>query len=192
MYTIHPALRPIDTQILTSIDTSGHFFMELSQYVPCVSLFLFPIPVRGMLNQNEHEHLVYLPVYFQAAKGANTIQSSVDMLAFTILIAPFAVFCGATVELANRYRPQNYLGWSLLVVAYGTFTLLDANSSKAVFVGIQIIMGIGHGLIWVAPQFAVLSPLPESNNAYANSFWLFTRYFAQVCTRTFDLKRHIC
>lgn len=104
------------------------------------------------------------------------------MLSFSILIAPVAVACGLSVEVFNRYRPQNYICWALLVVAFGLFTHLDVASSKGFYVGVQIVMGLGQGIAWVAPQFAVLSPLPESNNAYANSFWLFTRYFANVCS----------
>lgn len=149
--------------------------MVSSRFAPFVGDSFLPI----FILYSSHV-LDYLPVYFQATKGANTLQSSVDMLSFTILIAPFAVACGASVEIASKYRPQNYVGWALLVIGYGLFTMLNVDSRKAFFVGIQVIMGVGHGIVWVAPQFAVLSPLPESNNAYANSFWLFTRYFAQV------------
>ncbi|KAF7975328.1 hypothetical protein HWV62_9761 [Athelia sp. TMB] len=120
----------------------------------------------------------YLPVYFQAAKGSNTLQSSINMLSFAVIISPVAVAAGASVEIFNCYRPQNYIGWVLLVLAFGLFTLFDSDSSKGLYIGVQLLMGLGQGIAWVAPQFAVLSPLPASNNAYANSFWLFTRYFA--------------
>ncbi|KZP26300.1 iron permease [Athelia psychrophila] len=122
--------------------------------------------------------IYYLPVYFQAAKGSDTLQSSVNMLSITLLVAPVAIVTGVSVEILNRYRPQNRIGWVLIVLAFGLFTLLDAHSHRGLYVGVQAVMGLGLGTMWVTPQFAVLSPLPESNNAYANSFWLFTRYFA--------------
>lgn len=108
------------------------------------------------------------------------------MLSFTVIIAPVAVAAGASVEIFNCYRPQNYIGWILLVVAFGLFTLFDVNSNEGLYIGVQVLMGLGQGITWVAPQFAVLSPLPESNNAYANSFWLFTRYFANVNSLLFS------
>lgn len=59
---------------------------------------------------------------------------------------------GVSVQIFNRYRPQNYIGWALTVVGFGILTLLDANSSKGRYIGCQVILGIGIGICWIGTQ----------------------------------------
>ena len=87
---------------------------------------------------------------------------------------------GASVQIFNRYRPQNYIGWALTIVGFGILTLLDADSGRAKYIGCQVVLGIGLGIIWIATQFPILAPLPFSNNAHALAFFTFVRSMSQV------------
>ncbi|KAI0353765.1 iron permease [Trametes cingulata] len=122
--------------------------------------------------------LYYLPVYFQASQGASAIRSGVDMILFCITIPLFAVVGGLSVQVINRYRPQNYVGWSLMIVGFGLFSLLDENTSRAMYIGLQVPLAVGLGIMWVATQFPILAPLPFSNSAHALAFFTFFRCFA--------------
>ncbi|GJE88925.1 MFS general substrate transporter [Phanerochaete sordida] len=121
----------------------------------------------------------YLPVYFQAGKGASAVGSGVDMFGKAFTIPAFAIFSGLSVEIIKAYRPQNYVGWMLIIIGYGTLTLLDEGSSRAKYIGLQIPLGIGLGIVWISTQFPILAPLPYSNNARALGFFTFTRSLAQ-------------
>ncbi|KAH9902441.1 iron permease [Cubamyces lactineus] len=121
----------------------------------------------------------YLPVYFQASKGASAIGSGVDLLPLAFTIPAFAIATGLSAEVLRRYRPQNYVGWAFILVGFGILTLLDENSSRAAYIGMQIPLGIGLGIIWISTQFPILAPLPFSNSAHALAFFTFLRSFAQ-------------
>ena len=94
----------------------------------------------------------YLPVYFQAVQGASPIRSGIDFLGMVMFITPSCMVVGASVQIANRYRPQNYIGWILTVIGFGILTLLDTDSSKAKYIGCQVVLGIGLGIIWIGTQ----------------------------------------
>ncbi|EIW57883.1 iron permease [Trametes versicolor FP-101664 SS1] len=123
--------------------------------------------------------LYYLPVYFQASQLATAIGSGVDMIIFCVMIPVFAIVGGVSVQIVGRYRPQNYIGWAFMVAGFGILSLLDETSSRAMYIGCQVPLAIGLGIIWVSTQFAILAPLPFSNSAHALAFFTFFRCFAQ-------------
>ncbi|KAF8978969.1 iron permease [Cyathus striatus] len=123
--------------------------------------------------------IFYLPVYFQACKLSSPIRSGVDILGLSLLIPFTAIATGVSVQVFDQYRPQNYLGWVFLIVGFGLMTLLDVNSSIAAYIGFEVVLGIGLGMLWICSQFAVMAPLPVSNNSRALAFFTFTRVFAQ-------------
>ncbi|KAG8914322.1 hypothetical protein FRC00_014482 [Tulasnella sp. 408] len=124
--------------------------------------------------------IFYLPVYFQATMMQGPVKSGVSLFGSAFTITPGAVACGATVAIFNIYRPQNAVGWVLTTVALGLFTLLKISTPKAQWVGFQIIEGIGLGILYAAPTFPVLAPLPISENAHALAFFTFVRSYSQT------------
>ncbi|KAI0648750.1 iron permease [Trametes meyenii] len=123
--------------------------------------------------------IYYIPIYFQATQGASAIGSGVDMFPVVILIPVFAVITGVSVQIVHRYRPQNCLGWVMMVVGFGVLSILTEKSSRAAYIGLQVPASIGVGMIWISTPFAILAPLPFSNSPHALAFFIFTRSFAQ-------------
>ncbi|KAI0046869.1 iron permease [Auriscalpium vulgare] len=123
--------------------------------------------------------IYYLPVYFQACKGASAVGSGVDMFGLSFTVPTFAIACGLSVQIVDRYRPQNYIGWALIIIGFGILSLLDENSTRAQYIGYQVPLGAGLGIVWLSTQFPILAPLPFSNNAHALAFFTFIRCFAQ-------------
>ncbi|KAI1785125.1 iron permease [Ganoderma leucocontextum] len=123
--------------------------------------------------------IYYLPVYFQASLGASAIRSSVYGFALSLTISPFGILTGLSVQIVNRYRPQNYIGWMFIIVGFGVLSILDEHSSRAAYIGSQIPLAVGLGMVWISTQFPILAPLPFSNSAHALSFFTFIRCFAQ-------------
>ncbi|KAI0667862.1 iron permease [Trametes maxima] len=123
--------------------------------------------------------LYYLPVYFQASQGASAIGSGVDMIIFCFMIPLFAIVGGVSVQILNKYRPQNYVGFALMIVGFGVLSLLDENSPRPMYIGCQVPLAVGLGIVWVSTQFPILAPLPFSNSAHALAFFTFVRCFAQ-------------
>ncbi|EIN09241.1 iron permease [Punctularia strigosozonata HHB-11173 SS5] len=122
---------------------------------------------------------VYLPVYFQASKGASAVHSGVLFFGSSFSIPLLAIGCGISVQIVNRYRPQNYVGWTLILIGLGLLSTLDASSTAAQYTVYQVIAGLGLGIVWISTQFPILAPLEFSNNAHALAFFTFVRCFAQ-------------
>ena len=61
----------------------------------------------------------YLPVYFQACKGASPIRSSVDILPITLVIAPFAFTAGTLIQITQKYRWASVVAWSISLIGFG-------------------------------------------------------------------------
>lgn len=123
--------------------------------------------------------IYYLPVYFQAVKNASAIGSGVDIFPITFTIPFSALATGISVKAVKKYRPQNYIGWAIILIGFGVVSRLDEHSSRAQYICSQLPLGIGLGMVWVGTQFPILAPLPVSNNAHALAFFTFTRRFAQ-------------
>ncbi|KAJ7171237.1 iron permease [Mycena filopes] len=124
--------------------------------------------------------IYYLPVFFQACFGASPIRSAVDFLPGTLITVPFALLAGVTIGLTKKYRPVNWAGWCITIVGYGLVSMLREDSSVGQWVGYQIVGAIGVGLIFSAPIFPLLAPLPNSRSASALAFYSFIRSFSQT------------
>ncbi|KAI0353749.1 MFS general substrate transporter [Trametes cingulata] len=64
-----------------------------------------------------------------------------------------ALVGGLSVRVINRYCPQNYVGWSIMIVGFGLVSLLDENTSRALYIGLQIPLAVGLGIIAHALAF---------------------------------------
>lgn len=92
-----------------------------------------------------------------------------------MLTDTLAIVCGISIALLHVYRPQNVIGWVILTVGMGILTLADANMPKSKWVGYQILEGLGIGIVFSSPKFAILAPLPVTESAHALSFFIFVR-----------------
>ncbi|KAF7971297.1 hypothetical protein HWV62_21454 [Athelia sp. TMB] len=122
----------------------------------------------------------YLPVYYQACKGASPIATGVDAFGMCFTLAPFGMIAGASVALSKRYRPQMWVAWCLVITGAGLYTMLDVGTSRGASIGYQVVAGVGLGLLITTTFFPVLAPLPVSANAHAVAFLIFMRSFGQV------------
>ncbi|PWY66032.1 multidrug resistance protein Fnx1, partial [Aspergillus heteromorphus CBS 117.55] len=117
----------------------------------------------------------FLPVYFQAVKGASPTRSGVDLLPSAVTAIPFAILSGGGLSTLNRYRPFHFAGFAFLIIAYGLFTLLDASSSEGDWVGFQILGAAGVGTLLTTTLPALQAPLSEADVAVATATWAFLR-----------------
>src|ERR1700722_3448374 len=81
----------------------------------------------------------------------------VDIFGSTFIIAPLAIINGVRVLLLNRYRPQNYIGWSLIIVGMGLLSTLKAGTAGRINTGFQIVDGAGMGILFTSTTFPILA-----------------------------------
>lgn len=87
----------------------------------------------------------YLPLYFQAARGATPLLSGVYILPQALSLSFASMATGIYIRKTGQYLPAIWFGMVFLVLGYGLFIDFDANSSWAKLIIYQIISGIGVG-----------------------------------------------
>ncbi|GAA6054719.1 hypothetical protein JCM3770_000047 [Rhodotorula araucariae] len=123
--------------------------------------------------------LYFLPTYFQM-RGDSAIQSGVKLFPLSFTIAPLAIAVGISVTVTGHYWVQNLTGWLFAVVGFGLLTLLKADSSRNMWAGFTVIIGMGVGMLYAATNFPILAPLKPSQQPHAITFFGFVRSFGQV------------
>ncbi|GJJ10843.1 hypothetical protein Clacol_005071 [Clathrus columnatus] len=121
----------------------------------------------------------FIPVYYQACKGASPILSGVETLGFAV-IAPSAVVGGIIVKKAQKYRPCLWIGWSLMVIGSGLMTTVKATTPTGHVIGLTVITGFGLGWVYALVQFPIQAPLPVGINAQCMALLAFTRAFGSI------------
>ncbi|KAJ7187118.1 Mfs1.2 [Mycena filopes] len=124
----------------------------------------------------------FLPVYFQACKDASAIHSAVLGLGVAAL-APAAIFAGVLVSKTQRYRPQMWAGWCIILLGLGLLSTVRRDTPTWHSVMFGVVTGIGLGCVlfeYSTTMFPVQAPLPVSQNARALAFLTFVGSFAGV------------
>ncbi|KAL5536448.1 hypothetical protein ACEPAF_270 [Sanghuangporus sanghuang] len=124
--------------------------------------------------------IFYLPTFFQACKDASPTRSGVDVFGLAFTIMPFGIIAGVSVAKFGRYRPQLWLAWVSLIVGGALMSTLDTDSNVGHFIGYQVIVGLGLGILLTTGFFPVLAPLTVKYNASALAFFMFVRWFSQI------------
>jgi Major Facilitator Superfamily len=149
-----------------------HLFSNRTSLAAFILTFLHTIAYVGAIY--------FLPVYFQGVRGATPARSGIDLLPTILILIPAVVVAGATLSTFGRYKPLHYIGFALMIIGFGLFSLLNAHSSTAAWVLFQAVGAAGAGL--VIPVFlpAIQAPLTEADTALATSTWAFVRCFGMI------------
>lgn len=124
--------------------------------------------------------LYFLPVYFQAVLQDTPQQSGINMLPTMALFVPFAIIGGTLISRSGRYKINQLIGFALMSVGVGCFTLLDQKSSIGEWIGFQLIFGTGFGFLMTAALPAIQAPLAEADVAMATATWGFIQSFGYI------------
>lgn len=162
-------------------------FVESRVAEPTTPLRLFAnrTSFAGFWLSFTHHVLTYwiifvLPIYFQAVKEVSALTSGVNLLPTAVLFMPFAILSGALLTKLGRYRPIHFAGFAAFCLAIGLFTRLDESSTTAYWAGVQILGGVGMGLITTVTLPTILAPLAEADVAVATATWAFMRGFGTI------------
>ncbi|KAI1822719.1 multidrug resistance protein Fnx1 [Xylaria intraflava] len=175
--------------ILGLLGLAGFLVLESSKLIPEPTM-----PMRMFSNRTSlgafgltflHGILTYwityyFPVYFQSVLEKTPIDSGVGLLPSAIGTLPFAVIAGTALSKWGRYRPWHFIGFALCAIGYGLLTRLDSNTNTGYWIGIQLIVAAGLGVLFTTTLPAIQAPLPEADTAVTTATWGFLRSFGGV------------
>jgi hypothetical protein len=93
---------------------------------------------------------------------------------------PSAVLGGILTVKTGRYKPYHIIGFSIMLVGLGTFTILDAATTLTVLSVLEVVLAAGSGLVLSTVLPGVQADLPESDVAVATGAWAFMRSFGTI------------
>ena len=121
--------------------------------------------------------IYYLPVWFQAVRGTSAIGSGIRCLPLVLSQILGVAVSGALTTKFGYYTPYMYVGTVLMAVGSGLLTTLEVDSNTGMWVGYQLILGIGVGAGFQQPTIAAQAvldlhdvPVGVSINMFLNLF----------------------
>jgi EmrB/QacA subfamily drug resistance transporter len=103
--------------------------------------------------------IYFLPIWFQAVKGASAVGSGLMNLPMLIAVVLCSVTAGIVVTLVGYYTPFMLVGTVLMSVGFGLITTFTPDTSSAMWIGYQVIAGAGVGMAMQQPMMAVQTVL---------------------------------
>lgn len=102
-----------------------------------------------------YEVIFYLPIYFQSIHGQSAIIGGLNSLPFLAFFAVGAVVSGMTVGKTRLLQPIQLASALLMTAGSALLYTMVIHSSKARYVGSQVLFGFGVGLGNQIPMTAV-------------------------------------
>lgn len=124
--------------------------------------------------------LYYLPLYYEGAKLYSPIIAGVAMFPETFTIIPAAMIAGGISADRGTYRWANWAGWALACLGAGLLWLLDWQASIPKWVFINLVVGLGLGLLYPGTVIAVMASCPQEHVAIAAGMSSFFRTVGQA------------
>lgn len=117
-----------------------------------------------------------LPQFFQGVRGADALQSGIQLLPYAIFVSLSTVVAGQIVSQFRIVRPVPWVGYAIAMVGFGamipTFTYTLPLSEQY---GLLIIPAFGIGLSLQTPLVILQAAMPLSDMAAVTAAWTLTR-----------------
>jgi MFS family permease len=97
----------------------------------------------------------YLPLYYEGALGYGPVISGLALFPESLTVAPISVIIGIIAARVGSYRWAIWSGWPITALGIGLMCYLDAKSSIPQWVFINLLVGIGLGILFPTVMLAV-------------------------------------
>jgi hypothetical protein len=117
----------------------------------------------------------YLPLYFQALRGASPVRSGVLLMPMVVVQALIGVAVGGIIFRYGWIRPIIWTGMALSTLGFGLFITLGPTTSLPSLVAIEVVAAIGIGAVFQAPLIAYQAAVDTADMAIATALFGFVR-----------------
>ncbi|KAH8897435.1 MFS general substrate transporter [Thozetella sp. PMI_491] len=120
----------------------------------------------------------WLPVWFQGVKEASAMASGVMVLPTIVSQFIASVACGALVQKTGYYLPEVVVGNAMVAAGATLMTMMTPDTTEGMWIGFQILVGAGRGLVMQLLVTAIQTNLPPEDASLGASFVTFAQYFS--------------
>ncbi|KAL5529813.1 hypothetical protein ACEPAG_5800 [Sanghuangporus baumii] len=125
------------------------------------------------LYMGQYTHIYFLPFYFQAGKGSTAEKSGIMSIPYLVSVSIFTILAGTAVAKIGFCVQLMALGAGLFTIGSGLLTTLRIDSSAGMWIGYQILAGIGVGIGSQLPYSALQSVLRPEDMPFGNAIVMF-------------------
>ncbi|KAF1943448.1 MFS general substrate transporter [Clathrospora elynae] len=117
----------------------------------------------------------YLPIWFQAIKGASATKSGIMNLPAILGLVIISMLAGGLVTTIGYYTPFMLVSSVLMAIGAGLLTTLTVDSGSAEWIGYQFMFGAGVGFGMQQTLVVVQTVLPAEDIAVGTAIMMFTQ-----------------
>jgi MFS family permease len=112
----------------------------------------------------------FVPIWFQAVKNTTAVQSGIRNLPMMLSAVLLSIAAGVIVSAQGHYAPFFFLGTICMSIGAGLLTTWKPDSTAGVWIGYQILFGVGIGMALQQPMVAVQTALDIKDVPVGASF----------------------
>ncbi|KAI5456751.1 major facilitator superfamily transporter [Mariannaea sp. PMI_226] len=119
--------------------------------------------------------LYYIPFYFLSVKLDSPQRTGIDVFPVTCTLVPGSIITGILVTRFNNYRYPIWIGWAVLTIGCGLTVTFNQYTPTSTWAVALVLLGIGHGSILNAQNFASQASCKSGDEAAAAAMYGFFR-----------------
>jgi len=121
--------------------------------------------------------LVYfVAIWFQAIEDITAYESGIRMLPLVLALVVGSAMSGGLVSAAGYYTPFMILGTVLMAVGGGLLTTFQVETTKAQWIGYQVLFGFDLGMVIQMPSMAAQTVLRNADVPIGASLMFFAQW----------------
>ncbi|TQW12045.1 major facilitator superfamily transporter [Cordyceps javanica] len=124
--------------------------------------------------------MYYLPIWFQAIKGASAVSSGLMLLPTVLSVVVAAIFSGIVISRAGYYAPFYIASSILSPIGAGLMCTFTTSTRKGMWIGSQILFGFGTGLGVQQHLNVVQTVLERSDIAQGSAAVMLVRFLGST------------
>lgn len=125
----------------------------------------------------------YTPIWFQAIKNASAIKSGIMNLPLILGLTVSSITAGFLTKSIGYYVPWMYLCSILMPIGAGLISTWTTTTNHSMWIGYQVMFGLGLGLGMQQPATAVQTVLPKKDVPTGVSLLFFCQTLGgAICT----------
>ena len=117
----------------------------------------------------------FLPIYFQAIQGVGAVESGIRNLPLVLSLVTMSISCGIAITKIGYYTPFMIVASVLMSIGAGLLTTLTPSSGANMWLGYQVVFGLGLGMGMQQPNLAAQAVLSRRDVSIGASLMVFSQ-----------------
>jgi MFS family permease len=116
-----------------------------------------------------------MPFYLMAVQFMSPIAAGVALLPSMCAFLPGSAVVSQLITRLGRFRWAIWSGWLIATLGIGLFVLIDVNTKTVVWAAVQVVFGLGSGMVLSSVNFGIQAIVRTEDCGRAACMYAFMR-----------------